>query len=414
MNALTTSSKMALKAVKVDAHKRVIPRKSATKPRWWRVTLGKKMTGTGKIRRFFSTEKAAHEFIAAAIAGARQRGQLAFGIPQKLAVEAMELTRELEPHRATLTQAVRFYLGHRAQLSGRVFSDLVPAYLLTKAKPEYRRAQEISLLLFKKEFGNKPLNGIGADSIEKWLAGKKWQPLNRRNYVRDLAMFFNWAKLHGHVAENPCDRVKRPKVPRLVPAIYTVEEVHRLLNTAREHPELGLLGMYAIALFAGVRVREILRMKKEAIDWEENEIRLLPHITKSGSPRNIEIFDALRAWIGGDQAHTGRLVSPVNLRLRRKQLHLLAGVPMKRNALRHSFASYHSAQYRDPGLLQLLLGQETPNVLFRHYLTATRKADALKYFACRPGMNEHGKPVALPRVTSQSALAVNKEICKAA
>lgn len=413
MNALTTSSKMA-KAVKVDADKRVIPNKSATKPRWWRVTLGKKVTGTGKIRRFFATEKTAHEFIAAATAAARQRGQFAFGIPQKLAVEAMELTRELEPHHVTLTQAVKFYLDHGARHTGRLFGDLVPEYLRTKEKPEYRRAQEISLLLFKKEFGKKPLNGIEADAIEKWLDGKKWKSLNRRNYVRDLAMFFNWAKLHGHVTENPCDKVKRPKVPRLVPAIYTVDEVHRLLNTAREHPELGLLKMYAIALFAGVRIREILRMKGEAIDWEEHEIRLLPHVTKSGSPRNIEIFDALRAWIGGDLSHIGRLVSPVNLRLRRKQLHLLAGVPMKRNALRHSFASYHSAKFRDPGLLQLLLGQETPNVLFRHYLTATRRTDALEYFDCRPGTKPRGERVLLPGTKSQSDRAGDSEIGKAA
>lgn len=410
----TTSSKMALKAVKVDANKRVIPRKAATKPRWWRVTLGKKTTGTGKIRRFFPTEKAAHEFIAAAVAAARQRGHLAFGIPQKLAVEAMELTRELESHGVTLTQAVKYYLDHAAQYTGRLFGDLFPEYLRTKTKPEYRRAQEISLRLFEKEFGKKPVAGIGADSIEKWLDGKRWRPLNRRNYIRDLAMFFNWAKLHGHVTDNPCDKVKRPKVPRVIPAIYSVEEVRRLLKTAREHPELGLLPMYSLALFSGVRIREILRMKAEAIDWEEGEIRLLPHVTKSGSPRNIEIFDALRAWIGDDRFQTGRLVSPVNLRLRRKQLHLLAEVPMRKNALRHSYASYHAAKYRDPGLLQLLLGQETPSVLFRYYLTATRKADAQEYFDCRPGTTAHGKPIILTGINSQSGLAVNKETSKAA
>jgi integrase len=414
MAALKTSSKMPLKAVKLDASKRVIPKAALTKPRWWRVTLGKKMTGTGKIRRFFATEREANEFIAAAVAAARQRGHFAFNIPQKLAVEALELTRELEAHGVSLTQAVKFYLNYRAQLVGRSYSDLIPEYLRTKAKPEYRRAQEISLRLFEKEFGRKSLNGIEPHSIEKWLDGKKWQPLNRRNYVRDLAMFFNWAKLHGHVTDNPCDKVKRPKVPRLVPAIYTVDEVNRLLNTAREHTELGLLDMYAIAFFAGVRIGEILRMRAEMIDWEEGEIRLLPSVTKSGSPRNIEIFDALRAWIGEESSEKGPLVSPVNLRLRRQQLHLLAAVPMKRNALRHSFASYHSAKYRDPGGLQLLLGQETPNVLFRHYLAATRKMDALAFFESRPGSKPRLKPANLTGFQSQPDLAVSNEIRDAA
>src|SRR4029077_18381714 len=123
-----------------------------------------------------------------------------------------------------------------------------------------------------------------------------------------------WAKLHGHVTDNPCDKVRRPKVTRSVPAIYTVDEVNRLLNAAQAHPELGLTKMYAVGFFAGIRIREMVRMTWGMIDWEEGEIRLPPHVTKTGSPRNIDIFDPLRAWIGGDEkASGGAIVSPVNL-----------------------------------------------------------------------------------------------------
>jgi hypothetical protein len=118
MAAQTTSTKMALKAVKIDADKRVIPKTASTKPRWWRVTLGKRVTGTGKIRRFFTTQGEANDFIADAVAASRQRGHFAFGIPHKLAIEAMEVARQLEPHGATLTDAAKF----SSAIAGRLIS----------------------------------------------------------------------------------------------------------------------------------------------------------------------------------------------------------------------------------------------------------------------------------------------------
>jgi len=205
-----------------------------------------------------------------------------------------------------------------------------------------------------------------------------------RNRLRDLAMFFKWAKFHGQIAENPCDRIRRPKVARSTPVIFTADEARRLLETAVANPDLQLLPMLAIGLFSGVRIAEIQRMRWEMIDWEEGEIRLPGEITKTGNPRNIDIFDALRAWIGANPPKEGKIVSSSKLYFRRKELFRLAGVPRKSNALRHSFASYHAAKFRDPGNLQLLLGQETPSVMFRHYITATRKTDAIAFFGLRP------------------------------
>jgi hypothetical protein len=75
-----------LKAVKVDALKHVIRKGDPTPPRWWLVSVGKRLTGTRKIRRFFPTEKWAKEFISDVITAAEERGRLAFAIPQGLAV----------------------------------------------------------------------------------------------------------------------------------------------------------------------------------------------------------------------------------------------------------------------------------------------------------------------------------------
>lgn len=202
--------------------------------------------------------------------------------------------------------------------------------------------------------------------------------------MRDLSMFFRWAEVKDYTAGNPFDKIKRPEVPRKTPEIFTVEEAEKILGAAFAHPDLGLLPMYALGFFAGIRIEELSCMKWEMIDWEEGEIRLPGEITKTGEPRNPEISATLKAALCDTAPTTGEIVSPINLRLRRKRLHTLAGVTGKRNALRHSFATYHAAKYRNPQELQVLLGQETPSVLFKHYVTAVRKKDAERYFMLLP------------------------------
>ncbi len=389
------SPNVNLKPVRVDGFKRVIAEGDSTKPRWWRVNVGKRLTGTAKIRRFFKTEKQAKEFITDVVNAAKERGRLAFAIPQMLAVEAMELAKQLAPHDATLTEAVKFYLRHVGTKTGRTMEQLIPEYLRTKADAKYRRAQGISLRLFARDFGQKAINTIFPPQIDKWLQAKNWKPLNTRNYIRDLSMFFRWAKLRDYLSENPCDKIRRPKVQLAAPEIFTVEETRRILETALANPDLGLLPMLAVCFFSGTRIYEVGKMNWEMFDWDEGEIRLPGDITKTGNPRNIDILDALRAWVGVNPPKVGQIVSSTNLRLRRQRLLSLAGVGSKRNALRHSFASYHAAKFRDPGGLQLLLGQRTPSVLFQHYIAAVKRSDAIAFFNLRPSekiFNKYEQP----------------------
>ena len=376
--------KTRLKAVKVDRKKRIIPKGDTRKPRWWRVNIGKKITGTSKQRRFFSSESEANEFIRQTDTASQQRGKAAFEIPSALASEAMELSKQLQPHGANLTQAVKFFLRNAPIAGKKTVNELMPEYLRTKKNPAYRRAQEISLRVFAKDFGGKPVAGIFAPALEKWFESKRWNALNERNYMRDLSMFFRWAEFRDYAAGNPFDKIRRPRVERTIPEIFTVDEARKLLEAAYHHQELGLLPMYAIGLFSGVRIEELESLTWEMIDWSENEIRLPGRVTKTGMPRNIEIFPALRAALSRCILNDGEIVSKTNLRLRRQRLIGIAGIKNKRNALRHSFASYHAAKYRNPGGLQLLLGQETPSIMFRHYIAATRRVDADAYFALRP------------------------------
>jgi integrase len=180
------------------------------------------------------------------------------------------------------------------------------------------------------------------------------------------------------------EKVPRPKVHIATPQIYTVEESLKLLHVALESKELGMLEYVAFALFTGIRVEELERMDWKMVVWAQDEICLPETITKTHRPRNVPICDALKAWVKPTSGTTGALFQSTNLRNRKDQLFDDAKVQKKRNGFRHTFASYHAAFHRDVSDLQMILGQRTPSVLFTHYVTATRKEDAQKFFALRP------------------------------
>jgi len=51
-----------------------------------------------------------------------------------------------------------------------------------------------------------------------------------------------------------------------------------------------------------------------------------------------------------------------------------------KNALRHSFASYHLAQFNDAAALSLQLGHTSPHLVFKHYRQVVRPKEAARYW----------------------------------
>jgi integrase len=377
-------SMAGIKAVKVDANKRVIASGSSIKPRYWRVNVGKKLTGTRKQRKFFETEREANEFIESLQDTIVRKGTAGFSIEPALAHEALALAKELEPLKVGLTHAVRFFIKNAPKLNNVRVAQVIPTYLKTKTDEHYRKAQAISLKVFARDFGNKIIPSIFPNALQNWFEKQGWQPLNQRNYMRDISMFFKWCVLNDYCMSNPMAKVQRPRVVTKTPPIYSVEEAHKLLSAAKEHKELGLLAFVGFAFFSGVRVEELEKMDWQMVVWSQKEICLPENITKTDRPRLIPIFNALRAWVKPVRKQTGLLFNKTNLRNRKDKLFELAGINSKRNAFRHTFASYHAAHYRNFSELQMILGQRTPSVLFTHYVTATRKEDAERFFALRP------------------------------
>lgn len=314
------------------------------------------------------------------------QGAAAFSLPDKLRVEAHECAKRLAAVGASISMATDFYLQYAVPAGGkRTVQEAMNAYLDEKlnngADADYIKNQRTALRVFWRDFPDRTVNSIFRQDIETWLASKNWKPLNRRNYIRDVSMFFEYAVAKELCPSNPLAKIQRPTVRQETPEIFSVEQAEKLLKTADAHPELGMLPTVALGLFAGLRICELKRLDWSAVKMDDEHIVLGPEVVKRITmPRNVDILPNLAAWLRTYVKTSGPVI-PTGFRRRRDELcKFMKLEDWPDNGLRHSFASYHLVKFDKAQLTQLQMGQQTASVLFKHYRQVVSRKDAERYW----------------------------------
>ena len=216
------------------------------------------------------------------------------------------------------------------------------------------------------------------------------------NYVDALRNFFDFLIVMKMVDRNPFREIKRPKRVRKLPNPLTVEEIRRMLKTAKE---LGLRE-YALMRFmyaTGVRASELLELR-----WADLDLRSRTALIRGkGGRSRIVIFDeetalaisryralVKKALMASPQDRVFLMKSYMTLSKMLKKIAKLAGI--ERNVtphlIRHSFATHLLEAGADLRVIQELLGHATlrstqiythvaPAQLRRAYLEAHPRAE---------------------------------------
>ena len=371
-----------------------------------RITLSRRFTGDKEETKNFRTFAAACDFV-------KQQ------VEAKTSVTALGLTTDqLAAARTAFTKlkgiplerAIDFYFTHgpggREELK---LSEGRDRYLLflgsLERKERYINAQRVSVDLMIREMGDMPLTNYTPNRIVDWLSDikvkRKWSEINLGNYYRDYKMLFGFFARRSLIGVNPLlnpvfDHLHKGLTRRLKSRsieIYSIRDCLRLLHIAALNPSLDLLAWFSVGLFSGIRVEEMKQLRWDNFNFRDGRINVTSEIAaKGGRPRTVPITPVLLAWLDKVESNNG--VSPMQVwveRISRKRgvffdatdyrnridkLHNLAGVPKKRNGLRHTFASYHYAFYEDAELTRKHLGHDCDEVLFKHYATTVSKESA--------------------------------------
>lgn len=195
-------------------------------------------------------------------------------------------------------------------------------------------------------FGNEQAHLVSASHLENWFESRNWKRSTIDGVIAKVEPFFSWLVRENLIDANPCESLRKPiSEENNPPKILSPSQAHSLLFTALKL-DPPTARYFAIGLFAGVRPHEIGRLSRE--DISSRYIEISAPKAKTRKRRLITVLPNLGKWL---------LVSeflPVkNKRRRLEKVISNAGLRWSHDVMRHSFASYHLAQFRSAEKRQL-------------------------------------------------------------
>jgi site-specific recombinase XerC len=225
-----------------------------------------------------------------------------------------------------------------------------------------------------------PIDQVSASDVDRWLRGRGWGDRTRRGYLSDASTFFAWSIRRGWIRENPAKGVDVPRGVSAPPGILTPGQVRELLCDAAA-ADVGVARVLALRLFAGVRTAESLRLRE--VDLLGGFVRVEASASKTRRRRLVPIRPNLAAWL----ALSGGELPVSEKRMRR----VLTGRELPSNAARHSFVSYHLAEFGNAGRTALEAGHGE-QVLFNHYRELVTPESAREFWGIMPQPAPQGPP----------------------
>jgi integrase len=230
-------------------------------------------------------------------------------------------------------------------------------------------------------FGATPLMRIDQDAIDQ--GARKVYP-NASNATRDRQFYTPVSAIMKHAAKRgwcaPFD-FERPDKPRGRVRSLTIMEANRLIDACGDH----LRPLVIFLLYTGARIGEALWLDWREVDLDRRHVVFVD--TKNGDRRGVPLAHRLVTALAnlphrdgkvfrrpaglpyapldpsnpGDTSAGGRIKKAFRGAVRRAGL-----ADLHPHDMRHTWATWHYAQHRDPNALMALGGWKTPSMVFRY------------------------------------------------
>jgi integrase len=340
----------------------------------------------GKRKRsFFETKEQAATFVAFKNAELERNGREGMEFSTALRVMAQECAERLKPFGKTIDDAVDHYVTYleateRSITVDELVDQLIDAKEADGMSQRYIEDLQSRLSRFAETFGGQMVATITTAELDDWLRALDVGPQSRNNFRRVVITLLSYAVEHGYAASNPAEKTSQAKVIDKPPGILTVTETAHLLEASSP----ALLPYIAIGAFAGLRRAEIARLDWSEIDFTESLIEVTAEKSKTASRRFVKMQPNLREWLLPVRKHRGPVIC-ADFAKEFYQARVSAGIKVwPGNALRHSFASYHLARFRNAAELALEIGHTNSAITFAHYRELVRPKDAEQYWNIMP------------------------------
>ena len=194
--------------------------------------------------------------------------------------------------------------------------------------------------------------------------------------VSALKTFFSFLLREGLIKDDPCVNLKAPRFAKNLPSALTVDEIDRIFNVVDTQKWEGVRdrAMLELLYASGLRVSELVGLKKEDVNLEQNFI--VVRAGKGGKDRMTLVGESAKKWMilylekGLDRlmvndfffiTRRNRPLTRQALWLKIKEYALKANVTKQvyPHILRHSFATHMLEGGADLRVIQTLLGHSS-------------------------------------------------------
>ena len=151
---------------------------------------------------------------------------------------------------------------------------------------------------FCEESGTDPATVIGPDIVQ-YVIDRQIEGLDVRTVAKVLSClssFFRFLILEGARSDNPVKSIDMPKFGRRLPAVYSIEEIERLLSHIDTSSAFGLRdrALFELIYSCGLRVSEAVTLTTNALHLEESLARVRG---KGDKQRVVPLGEVADLWL---------------------------------------------------------------------------------------------------------------------
>ena len=277
-----------------------------------------------------------------------------------------------------------------AESKKHTLADLIDRYIesVLPTKPKSEKHQKTHLLWWKAHYGaytlsdvTPPLIAHGRDRLMAEQTRRKMtrSPSTATRYLAALSHAFTIAEREWHwVESNPVAKIKKPKQPKGRERFLSNVERKRLLDACQASGHPYLYTIVVLAISTGMRLNEIIRLPKSAVNLPKNRIILTD--TKNTETRSVPLVGLAREEIRKLQKVTALHTTLVFPSFDKKGQAKLTDIRKPWNAvvkaaglndfrfhdLRHTAASYLAMNGATVPQLAAILGHKTYQMVKRY------------------------------------------------
>ncbi len=308
-------------------------------------------------------------------------------VPLTAAVEEYVAARKLIGNHSLL-EAARFYKRNYpfdmpAKSVRAVMEEMIEAKRADNLSERYVTALRYDLTKLADAI-EESIAEITTAQLDDWLRSLPVSSRTRSNARTSVVTLFQFAKSRGYLPRDRDTAASLTAIGKVTEGeieIFTPKEMAALLAAT----DVDTIPVLVLGGFCGLRSAEILRLDWQDIDFEQQHIKLSAAKTKTAQRRIVPLLPNAADWLSPYRNEVGHVMPCLQQRMNdvlRACAHR-ARIKWKRNALRHSFASYRLADCKSAPQVALEMGN-SPQIVFQHYREIVTSRDAALWWAIMP------------------------------